>query len=220
MTKVLVAIPYRSGTPRLFLDMACKTFASLTFPQRELAMWPNAITDERPYGSHAQARNQMIEMSMNRKHTHVLWLDVDLVRVPADLIERLLEVSNLAAVAPFVYVERLDPARNPSRTNGGWFYDIGGFVRNGEPAQMYHPLWADYKGGTIEMDSIGCCYLAPADVYRDGCRYQPVRDEVEHVSFFAQARARHWRVLATDAVTVEHAFLPKYGEKWSHQTRG
>jgi hypothetical protein len=62
---------------------------------------------------------------------------------------------------------------------------------------------------------VGTCYLAPAAIYRDhALRYDVVGDGVEHVGLMARARARGYRVLATDQLVVEHAYLPDYGEAW------
>jgi len=45
-------------------------------------------------------------------------------------------------------------------------------------------------------------------------RYSVTGDHVEHVPLMAQARALGYRVLATDALVVEHANLPEHGEVW------
>lgn len=210
--RVLVAVPYRRNTPSRFIAQTRAHFAGLTFARRELAMMSNELQDgSRRYGPNAMARNLLLIEHLRDDFTHVLWMDVDLVNVPHDLIERLSEISETDIVAPFVFVERIRPGE-PSFQNGGWFYDTGGFVRNGEHARPFPPHLAGH--GVMEMQSVGTCYLAPADVYRRGCRYEPAGDDVEHVSMMAEARALGYRVWATDAVQVMHAYLPLYGVAW------
>jgi hypothetical protein len=100
--------------------------------------------------------------------------------------------------------------------NGGWFYDTGGFVDlAGQYADFVHGIGG--QEDEVEMQSVGCVYLAPAELYRQGCRYAPVGNEVEHLSFMRQARALGTRVLATRKLNVTHAYLPKYGEAWTHE---
>jgi hypothetical protein len=170
-----------------------------------------APVPSRRYASNAMARNRLIATHLRPHHTHVLWLDVDLVTIPADLIQSLAEISEVDAVAPHVYVEKFDYSREPSFHNGGWFYDTGGFVKDGQTRDM----WDHKLHGLQEMDSVGCCYLIPASAYRCGCVYDPAGNEVEHLSFFRQARSMGIRAWSTDSVTVEHAYLPKYGVDWT-----
>jgi hypothetical protein len=214
MVSVLVAVPYRDTTPAVFVAGTCEHFARMSFTKKQLAMVPNAFPKEnRKYGTNARARNHLIETCLCESHTHVLWLDVDLVDVPADLIERLLVISKTDIVAPFVFVETLNALRGPSMDNGGWFYDTGGFIQDGKEAEAFPP---HFSGNTrlMELDSVGCCYLAPAWLYREGLRYEPNGDDVEHKSFMKAARERGVHVLATDSVQVKHAFLPRFGEAW------
>lgn len=217
MRSVLVAIPYRTSTPRVFIGGIGAAVINLTHPI-ELAFHPNCVVDtQRHYGANAQARNELIAEYLRPHHTHVLWLDVDLVKVPPNLIETLLTVSQTDIVAPLVFVEKLDAHKPAGFDNGGWFYDTGGFVRDGEATDAYSPYWTGYHGGEIELDSVGCCYLIPADVYRAGGQYDPVGDEVEHRSLMRFAKRLGYRVIATDKAIVEHAYLPRYGQKWNNK---
>lgn len=217
MPNVLVASPYRVNTPDLFVQAAARHFQALTFPRRQLAMYPNRMIDGRArrYGPNAMARNELIDHCLLAEHTHVLWLDIDLVQVPPDLIEQLLGIAEHDIVAPFVFVEQIK-AGPPSRENGGWFYDTGGFIGGRPPARARElaPHFDDYHGGTLEMESVGTCYLIPAQVYRNGAGYAPAGNEVEHVSLMRRARGMGYRVLATDAARVIHAYLPRYGVEW------
>jgi len=213
--RVLVAVPYRVQTPAIFLERTCEHFARMSYPGKQLALVPNAFkADGRKYSPNAAARNHLLDTCLCAEHTHVLWMDVDLVDVPSDLIERLLAITETEIVAPFVFVEKRNPAQPPGLDNGGWFYDIGGFCQYGHNTSPWYPHFRGHTGGVIELDSVGCCYLAPADLYRQGVRYRPNGDDVEHVSMMREARALGMKVLATDEVRVQHAYLPWYGEAW------
>lgn len=203
---VLVAVPIREEQVDRWGPNVCQRFTALTYPDKELAMLANTfVSPTKKYGPNAAARNLVLDRCLRSGHTHVLWIDADLVKVPADLIEQLLAVSSRDVVAPFVYVE----------PPGGWFYDTGGFVKNGVGAAPHGPIFPGYAGGVIELDSVGTCYLAPAALYSThGLRYRVAGNEVEHRGLLAQARSLGYRVLATDAVKVEHAYLPNHGEHW------
>jgi len=110
-------------------------------------------------------------------------------------------------VAPFVLIER-NTQFPPDR-----FYDIGAFIKDGWSFGLYPPYTHD-DGEVIEVDSVGTCYLIPAEVYRRGARYAPVGDEVEHLSLMAQARVMGYRVFACRDIVVKHACLPRFGLKW------
>lgn len=172
------------------------------------------------YLRHAVVRNYMLERYLRPHHTHVLWIDSDLIDYPADLpmllmgaAARLNEgvayaeswqalTSSQLIVAPFAMLDKW-----PNR-----FYDIGGFIEMGSRARMWPPYF-DQDGDVIELDSVGCCYLAPAGLYRDGVRYSPPPTDyyVEHWSVMQAAKRRGYRVCALRDVQVIHAWLPDYG---------
>lgn len=216
MSKVLVAVPHRVTTPQFFIDKTKEHFAGFTYPDKELVLMPNELpADGRKYGCNADARNMLIDKHLRPKHDYVLWLDVDLVSVPRDLIEQLLSVSTEGIVAPFVFVEKTSPHAMPDFNSGGWFYDVGGFKRNGMFADAWPPYFSQMNGNVMEMESVGCCYIVPAYLYHPyGLRYAPKGNEVEHLSFCDAARAIGVQIFANPALKVEHAFLPKYGEAW------
>jgi hypothetical protein len=199
---VLIAQPVREGTPVKLLERASDLVNLLTWPDFECFQWINKPIDvPQKYGAHAHARNSFIELFLDDDHDYVLWIDVDLTDIPRDLVEQLVKASKKnrgAIVAPMAWDER------------GRFYDLGGFVKSGQ--------WADPLMGVpgdepiVEMESVGCCYLVPAWLYREGLRYTPEGDEIEHVSFCRAARERV-KVLALRDVCVFHAYLPNYGER-------
>ena len=215
---VLVATPMRDSLTAVLRDRCDAIYEALTYPHKERALYVN---DTRPvpgsgkYAANAIVRNALIDRYLADEHTHVLWIDADLVRVPANLIERLIDVSDSAVVAPLPYVERIDPSRGPSVENGGWFYDTGAFIWRGQGVPCkWDALFLHQPGDVLELDSVGTCYLIPADVYRQGARYSTVGGAVEHVALMAEARTLGYRVLALRALIIEHAYLPKYGEAW------
>lgn len=211
---ILIAVPYRENTPQVFVQMTLNHANSLTSPDKRLVMFPNAIAPTwQKYEANAIARNRLIEEHLQDDDEFVLWLDVDLVSVPANLIEVLMQEGGGHICAPLIFVERV--RRGPiSPKTGGWFYDTGAYIKDGAHAELAPPIWPDYAGGTVEVESVGCCYLIPADVYRMGARYSVTGDSVEHVVLMEEARALGFRVFMTDRAKVEHAYLPKYGVEW------
>ena len=182
------------------------------------------------YMRHATVRNYMLDRYLTEDHTHVLWIDSDLIDYPADLPTRLAEIGPYRSKdADLVRAYCTDmgipirprpvivaPLALLSETSG-WprrFYDIGGFIERGNRARMFPPYF-EQQGEVIELDSVGCCYLAPAELYRDNVRYvPPVTDYfVEHYSVMAAARRRGYRVCCLTTARAIHAWLPDYGLK-------
>jgi hypothetical protein len=167
------------------------------------------------YMRHATVRNYMLDTYLRPEHTHVLWIDSDLIDYPADLPMRLASVwatgCTGAIVAPTVLLDD-SPARLARLPGRERFYDIGGFIEQGRRARMYPP-WFGQQGDVVELDSVGCCYLAPAQLYHEGARYQPPHTDyyVEHWSVMQEARRRGYRIFAMMAVRAVHAWLPDYG---------
>jgi GT2 family glycosyltransferase len=216
---VLLAVPARKTTPESLLERHAALVQTLVYPGVEWRLYLNEQMPMRErYGPNAVARNELIERYLKDHHDWVMWLDVDIVEAPWNLIQRLVHIAKQnepAIVAPMVYVEMVRPGKIGFE-NGGWFYDTGGF-------QTIDGRFADASEGVpgnsklVEMRSVGCVYLAPADVYRQGARYRPrTATEVEHLSFCEQARQLGTRVLATREIEVRHAYLPNYGERWHH----
>ena len=212
---LLIATPARLGTPRKLLERCGEVVHGLRWAgQVEWRLYLNEqARGGGKYQPNAAARNQLIERYLRPWHEWVLWLDVDIIEAPGNLVEVLMGVAGEHdAAAPMVWVERVGEGE-PSIPVGGWFYDTGGF-------QLLDGSFADFGAGVrgagdvVEMASVGCVYLAPAALYRMGARYRPVGDEVEHLSFFRAARELGARVWATRKANVIHAYLPKWGEQW------
>lgn len=218
---VLVATPMRSSTPPELQARCQSIYNSLTYSPKGRMVFVNDFESqahEAKYMPNARARNVMVESILDNltEVTHVLWLDADIVAAPEDLIEQLSATSQEHIVAPVVFTEKLDPDGPASFTNGGWFYDTGGFIQDGRWTHPFHPVFHSANGdpNVVELDSVGCCYLVPLEVYRQGARYDAADQRIEHEFFMAQARALGYRVLARVDVRIEHAFLPKYGVTW------
>ena len=154
------------------------------------------------YMRHATVRNYMLDRYLTAAHTHVLWIDSDLIAYPPDLPQLLLDACPCGIVAPFAYLDKW-----PSR-----FYDIGGFIEQGSRARMWPPFF-NQDGDVIDLDSVGCCYLAPAALYHAGVRYSPPPTDyyVEHWSVMQEAKRRGYRICALRDVRAVHAWLPDYG---------
>lgn len=209
---ILIATPYRSATLPAFLERHRQLVASFDFRDIDdrMVMIDGAF-DGRKYSPNADARNRFIAQNLESKHDWVLWTDADLVEARHDLIVDLLVMIGQQIVnrddwqhtiaAPFVLIEGQDR-----------FYDYGGFIQNGH---MFSPAPPYCDGdGVIELDSVGSCYLVPAELYRMGGRYDPVGDEVEHLSFHRFAKSKGYRIFANRGLTVRHADLPRWGLAW------
>ena len=222
---ILVATPARLSTPRALLARCEQLVHSFCSPMPiEWRLYLNEQPwSSRKYEPNARARNELIGRFLRPWHTHVLWLDVDIIFAPENLISVLLGVvagrggeNGNAIAAPMVWVERVtsEEDRPPaSIATGGWFYDTGGFQKlDGEFADFHEGVGGNEE--ETEMLSVGCVYLAPAELYRQGLHYRPEGDEVEHLSFMRDARAAGVTVWATRQANVIHAYLPKWGDAW------
>lgn len=218
--RVLIASPVRANSPVVFREMNTAVVEKLTYPNFTRLVWPNVqAAGLGKYRPNATARNELIDQFLEPEFEWVLWMDIDIIQAPKNLIEALMSESlehatdiGPAITAPMVWMERVKDGP-VSIENGGWFYDTGGF-------QDEAGEFADFRDGvagsgrTVEMQSVGCVYLVPAELYRQGLRYRPTGHEVEHLSFCHAAKAQGARVIAVRELNVTHAYLPKYGEAW------
>lgn len=160
------------------------------------------------YARHAAVRNHMLDTYLKPHHDYVLWIDSDLVEYPADLATKLLQAARTVSpdcdviAAPLALLDKA----------GNRFYDIGGFIEHGQRFRIVPP-YCTQDGPIWELDSVGCCYLAPAWLYRDGVRYSPPETDyyVEHWSVMQQAQARGVQIVAVRDLVVKHAWLPMFG---------
>jgi hypothetical protein len=88
----------------------------------------------------------------------------------------------------------------------GRFYDIAGFVEQGRWARFTPPFF-DQPGPVFELDSVGCCYLVNADLYRHGARH-----ELDHASATFIAENRVWE---EDAICQNHGPANSFSDHYS-----
>lgn len=111
----------------------------------------------------ARARNQLLFRAL-REQDWVLWIDVDVIGYPADLIETLLS-HDLDILHP-------DCVRSP----GGESFDLNAWKDDGR--LHMHDLRG--AGAPVRIDSVGgTVLLVRADLHRDGLIFPPYRYGVE-----------------------------------------
>jgi GT2 family glycosyltransferase/cephalosporin hydroxylase len=149
-----------------------------TFPHRLAAMTP--------------LRQAMIGRHL-REEKWVFWVDADLVDYPANLVEELISRAEGGIAAPLVLMEGdLSEPAYQAGFGPGRFYDIAGFIENGRWARFTQPYF-DQPGPVYRLDSVGCCYLVNADLYRWGAKH-----ELDYASKAFIAENRTW---PEDAIT-------------------
>ena len=204
MANILVLIPVKPTLPDALFSRCYALLHALDTREKEIGEHRlevqlracAGVDNGQPFSAHAHARNTMLDLYLDEAHTHVLWIDADLVEYPADLATRLHALDSDGVIAPTPLIEG---------TNR--FYDVRGFIDSkGRCARTYPPYFT--KG--IPMQSVGTCYLAPAALYHAGARYEPTEGHTEHYSVCRQAA----RVNIAPNVLVWHADLPRWGEAY------
>jgi peptide chain release factor subunit 1 len=107
----------------------------------------------------ARARNQLLFRAL-REETWVLWLDVDVIAFPSDLIEQLLAFGR----------DILHP--HCTLTPGGPTFDLNAWRNKGSEHMQ------DLRGSMrpVRLDSVGgTVLLVRADLHRDGLIFPPFR---------------------------------------------
>jgi hypothetical protein len=206
---ILVAIPYLPSLPHAILDQMHAQVDAMESANEGLDVVLMDGTSTTPpnaprYTAHAAARNRLLDRYLRPHHTHVLWIDADLVRVPATLPMQLIERSDGGIIAPLVVIEGTQT-----------FYDTHGFIEVSGRAFGATPPYTTQRDEVIDCLSVGCCYLAPAELYLGGVRYHTTSGHTEHWSVCQAALAHGLPVRACRSLKVEHASLPKYGVAWN-----
>lgn len=107
----------------------------------------------------ARARNQLLFRAL-RDEDWVLWVDVDVIEYPPDLVERLL-AWRLDIMHPHCVIEP-----------GGKTFDLNAWSDKG--ARTMHDLRG--TGGPVRLDAVGGTVLmVKADLHRDGLVFPPFR---------------------------------------------
>lgn len=220
--RVLVLQPIRPDHPPALRAIADRLLARLeghnpgmTFDIRQDDARLPIPDHSSKYIRHVTVRNYMIDTYLTPEHDAVFWVDSDLIDYPPDLPVRLHTANPNGVTAPLAL---LSPT---SGLGADRFYDIGGFVEKNRSAGMYPPYF-EQQGAVIDLDSVGCCYLIPAAVYRAGVRYEPppcdrwatdgrTEYRVEHNSVMEAARRLEYPVRCLTTATAIHAWLPDFG---------
>jgi hypothetical protein len=112
----------------------------------------------------ARSRNQLLFRALTDQDW-VLWLDVDVISYPSDLVERL-----LAYDLEIVHPDCVQTPGGPSFDHNAW--KDGGRL-------LMHDLRG--SGGPVRIDSVGgTVLLVRADVHRDGLIFPPFRYGIEN----------------------------------------
>lgn len=202
LNKVLVAIPFRKDTNPRLVNLATELFNNLTWEDKELALYVNDYGYSKDYSSNARARNDLVKIFLNKSFSHVLWVDVDIIEYPKDLIERLYETADIAA--PRVIL------RLPNKEE--FFYDTAGFW------DKKH--WGATEG---ELESVGACYLMPANVFFQGGKYEPSYDigqpefHAEHWSVMKKAKELGYKIRCNNNLKAIHAWPMDFSMPFSQQ---
>lgn len=211
--KVFVPQLINPNAPKIWKENADKIFSSLTFKNKERFILDKDFSEYgniSKYGKYAAARNEIIDKGLKEDHTHVFWMDVDIIDYPTDIIEQLYHIEQNNVIAPYVLIENC--AENPWKFER--FYDISCFMDKNGVTFDYKSPYHNYGGGKIELLSVGTCFLMPADIYHKGLRYNIFYNSNEHIEFFVNCSNLGYKIYATDEIVIRHAFLPKYGENF------
>lgn len=139
---------------------------------------------------------------------YVLMMDSDIVSVPPDLIQQLMNTSSGDVVAPLVMIEDFRDFGD------GYFYDRLAFIKDGVPFDHFYP----YIPGCdvlptppFEVESVGTCYLCKSEIFRNGVRYMSDKNTSEQIGFCNRVRQRGYRIFVNPSVRILHVNFEKLG---------
>lgn len=164
------------------------------------------VTDFRSMGrieNLCDVRQGMVDDYLKPEHEHVVMVDADVDYMPRQVME-LLRTSKTDIVAPAVMGEG---------EHGKYWYDTWAFID--EDGMFVQPIPPHFKaqGRVVSMSCVGTMYVVPADLFREGAKYCPVKGFPDHLSVCAFARGRGRKVLCNQDVVVRHPRLADYGER-------
>lgn len=199
--RILICTPYRVATNEALIERWQANARALALPSLLMRDHGDTLPGDGRYSAHARARNALLDAIDLGQYDYLYWVDIDIIQWPPGLLDWALLHNPDGVSAPAVtlhrYVDR--------------WYDLWGFLEAGRPTQPY-PQWFAQSGPVVELDSVGCCYVIPAGVYRDGARYQDLGGETtEHLSVMRAARDQGRRICANLDLKAVHAYLPEYG---------
>lgn len=136
------------------------------------------------------------EIMAHGDETHALLLDSDVLRMPANLIQRLQKYDK-DIIAPYTWLLYHEP--------GKCFYDTYCFrLKN----YRYHPFNPPMNNNElIQLDSVGTCILVKRRVFLE----VPYRDHWPHMNFCNDARIQGYEVWADPKTSVDHVDLTRFG---------
>lgn len=206
--RVLLTTPYRPTTPAPLVANWREQASALIRRAAHLHITAYLHEDTAPppalfgrFSAHAQARNAVLDRVDLQAYDYIYWCDIDILRWPVGLLSFALAANPDGVTGCAVTLDH-----QPSR-----FYDIWGFLEDGKPARL-QPPWFDQQDRVIALESVGCCYVVPAVLYRDGARYADTPGATEHLSVCQAARSEGRSVIANMGIRAVHAWLPDYGE--------
>ncbi len=200
--RILVCTPYRATTHPALVERWLSHADALHLPRLLMRDHGDVLEHDGRYSAHARARNALLSTIDLGAYDYLYWVDVDIIHWPDGLLDWALTENPDGISAPAVVLHRYQDR----------FFDIWGFLSDGRPARPYPP-WFDQQGPVVNLTSVGCCYLIPAQIYRDGARYQDTPGQAtEHLSVMRFCREQGRKVLANLDLKAVHAYLPDYGE--------
>jgi glycosyltransferase involved in cell wall biosynthesis len=138
-------------------------------------------------------RQGMIDDYLKESHDYVFWIDADLIYYPANLPSQLIDRNPSGISAPLVFLEG----------EGERFFDTAGFVENKIWCKIYRPFFKQ-EGPIYNLESVGCIYLVPANIYRDGAKHTITQGFTEHMSVCLFAIKQSLPVQAFDDLIAIH----------------
>ena len=150
------------------------------------------------------------QKAVSRNDHYVFFFDVDLVQIPKDLIQRLMEIGADVA-APYVWSE-------------GHRHYFDNYIYRIEN-KRFHPLnppgmGLDYP---IYVDSVGTCFLATKDAWTK----PEITNPEPYFSWSRNARAMGFSIVACPFIEIFHVDLEKLGvlhypppREWSNHGNG
>ena len=176
---VLVLVAHRPNASAEHLAHARRLAERATHGMKRTRIVFDSSGEAPPRGEHPSRQNALaaIRQGMIDRHLRderwVFWADDDLVDYPENLVRELIRRSEGGIAAPIVLMEG-EPEAQPRFKHGygpGRFYDVAGFVEEGRWAGFTAPHFRQ-PGPVFDLESVGSCYLVPAEFYRQGARHE------------------------------------------------
>ncbi len=156
----------------------------------------------------APIRQALIDDHLKDYHDYVFMMDSDITYYNLNIIQELYEDAGNDIIAPMVLLNIRVP----------FFYDTAGFVEmNGKHVSNHSPFFSLRSfEKKREMLSVGAFYIIPSKVFREGAKYAVPENArwTEHNHLCQSARALGHKVYCREDLTVLHADLNQFGEKY------